>query len=53
MKDLNVALHESSEEFGEVIELIASSFEKSCNSLLYLTGQLTYLHGVKCLIPGI
>lgn len=28
MKDLNVALHESSEEFGEVLELIASSFEK-------------------------
>ncbi|WP_339836909.1 hypothetical protein [Paenibacillus sp. FSL R7-0272] len=28
MKDLNNALHESSEEFGEVLELIASSFEK-------------------------
>ncbi|WP_339303440.1 hypothetical protein [Paenibacillus sp. FSL R5-0519] len=28
MKDLNEALHESSEEFGEVMELIASSLEK-------------------------
>lgn len=28
MKDLNAAFQESSEEFGEVLELIASSFEK-------------------------
>lgn len=29
MKDLNAAFEESSEEFGEVLELIASSFEKA------------------------